>query len=457
MLIKLRKGLNIPMTGAPEPVIEQGPPIRSVALLGNDYTDLKPRLLVEAGDHVELGQPVFFDKRDIEVKFTAPGSGIVRSINRGARRALQSVIIDLDQTEHESAPAKVIYPEFAGSDPDSLPPQTIRAGLCTSGLWTAFRTRPYCKVPQSDSSPQAIFVTAIDTRPLAGSPALIVTQHEKTFSLGLQILTRLTPGHVHVCTDPHWNLAIKEGPQIRHTQFAGPHPAGLPGTHIHHLQPAGKGHTVWHIGYQDVIAIGKLFAAGTIWTRRTIALGGNGFSRPRLLTTRLGASITDLVSDELVTDSLTPNRIISGSVLDGRTAIGTEAYLGRYHAQVSAIHDAGKRKLFGWLGLFDGNYSFANRLARHQSQATLHEFTTAQFGRPTALIPIVAFDRILPMDILPVPLLRALLIGDTDQAQALGCLELDAEDLALCSFICPGKNDYGSALKINLKQIERDG
>lgn len=457
MLIKLSKGLDIPIAGAPDAIVEAGAPVQSVALLGNDYIGLKPRMLVEVGDKVELGQTLFIDKRDPAVQFTAPGSGIVSAINRGARRTLQSVVVDLTEPEKTHADKTVQYPELVGSDPASLAKDKICSALHNSGLWTAFRARPYCKVPQSDSSAQSIFVTAIDTRPLAGNPEPAVAEQLEAFSLGLNILKRLTRGPVNVCTGPEWSLPLNLDQQIRHIRFSGPHPAGLPGTHIHHLAPVSSEHTVWHIGYQDVIAFGVLFGSGKIWTNRTIALGGSSFARPRMITTRLGASINDLVRNEMAPDSATPQRLISGSVLEGRSATAAEAWLGRYHLQVSAVTDTGRRKLLGWLGLFDGNYSFASRISRSQRQASLHEFSTAQFGRPAALIPIHAFDRVMPMDMLPIPLLRALLTGDTDQAQALGCLELDAEDLALCSFVCPGKNDYGAALQLNLEQIERDG
>ncbi len=440
------------MMGAPEPVIEPGNPVRTVALLGHDYNGLKPKMLVEAGDQVTLGQPLFVDKHDPAVHFTAPGSGTVSAINRGARRALQSVVIELDELADSPPP----YAQLAKANPDSLAADDIRAALFTSGLWTAFRTRPFNKVPQSDSTPQAIFVTAIDTQPLAANPEQVVARYQDTFLSGLHLISRLSHGHVHVCTGPEWSLPVSENEQIKYTQFSGPHPAGLPGTHIHHLNPVGINNTVWHIGYQDVIAIGKLFTTGTIWTERTVALGGSSFTKPRMVTTRLGANIDDLVNGELTTDSA-PHRLLSGSVLNGRTATDTDAYLGRYHLQVSTLANTSKRKLFGWLGIFDGNYSFASRIARRQGHTTSHNFSTQQFGRPTALVPIDAFDRVIPMDILPVPLLRALLIRDTDQGQALGCLELDADDLALCSFVCPGKNDYGEALQLNLEQIERDG
>jgi len=453
--IKISKGLDIPIAGAPEPIIEAGNSVRSVAVLGSDYVGLKPRMLVQVGDQVRLGQPLFADKRDPEVMFTAPGSGIVTAVNRGARRALQSVVIDLDDSASESPS----YSELAGSDPDSLSPDKIHSALFTSGLWTAFRTRPYNKVPQSDSEPRSIFVTAIDTQPLAANPATVVAAHQEAYLHGLRIVGRLTAGPVYVCTAPEWNGPRGNSEQTRHVEFSGPHPAGLPGTHIHHLDPVGTDRTVWHIGYQDVIAIGKLFSEGRIHVERTVALGGESFVRPRLVTTRLGANIDDLVAGTLKQEDagVRPSRLISGSVLNGRTAAGSEAYLGRYHLQISAIPDGGQRSLFGWLGLFARSYSIAGLFKRRQGHMKLLPFSSSRKGRPTAMVPVDAFEHVIPMDILPVPLLRALLIRDTDQAQALGCLELDAEDLALCSFVCPGKIDYGTVLQINLDQIEREG
>jgi Na+-transporting NADH:ubiquinone oxidoreductase subunit A len=210
--------------------------------------------------------------------------------------------------------------------------------------------------------------------------------------------------------------------------------------------------TVWHLGYQDVIAMGMLFAEGRIWNERVVALTGPGFERPRLVMAYAGASIAELTAGEL--SETGGARVLSGSVLNGHTASGPGAFLGRYHAQVTALTERRERKLFGWL--LSGNYSFAGLLARRNGPAAKH-FSTALHGRTTALVPAQSFDKVLGLDLLAVPLLRALLIRDTDQAQKLGCLELDADDLALCTFVCPGKLDYGAALRANLEQIEREG
>ena len=445
--ILIRRGLNLPLAGLPDQAIASGNPVRSVAVQGTDFTGLKPRMLVEEGESVTLGQALFCDKRDPTVMYTAPVSGRVSQINRGARRALQSVVIEASETQSETSD----YRHLAALDPAAMSLDDLRAPLYTSGLWTAFRTRPYSKVPQSDSQPDAIFVTAIDTQPLSADPAVAVNNYADAFQQGLLVLGRLTTGPVYLCTAADWQGPVADS--VQHALFAGPHPAGLPGTHIHHLHPVNAERMVWHIGYQDVIAVGKLFGEGCLWAERVVALGGEGFTQPRLVLTRLGASINELADGELRTDGAL--RLISGSVLNGREAEGAGAWLGRYHQQVTALHEQGRRKLFGWFR--SGAYSFAGRLSGRNPEPGRQPITTAQHGRPAALIPIDAFEKVMPLDILAVPLLKALLIKDTDQAQRLGCLELAPEDMALCSFVCPGKNDYGAVLYENLRQIERDG
>lgn len=428
--------------------------MRSVAILGRDYTGLKPRMMVSEGDRVSLGDILFFDKRDPVVAYTAPGNGTVAAINRGERRALLSVVIEIDPSAEES----VHYPGLAGGSVDSLSDDLVREVLRSSGFWTAFRTRPFNRVPLSDSAPRSIFVTATDTNPLAPNPGAVIAGCESDFEAGLAVVARLTDGPVHLCTAEDWNGPNGNPDRVTTTAFSGPHPAGLVGTHIHHLDPVGPDRTVWHVGYQDVIAIGALFTSGRISTRRIVSLGGPAFTQPRLVSTRLGASIDELTAGELEQAGAAgpAPRVISGSVLSGRTASGPEAYLGRYHVQVSAIPAGGRRRLLDWLPFTADTFSFVPVFASRR-QKRLEELTDQSHGRQTALIPVESFEKIVPMDVTVTPLLHALLIKDTDKAQMLGCLELDSEDLALCSFVCPGKNDYGSVLSANLSQIEREG
>ncbi len=455
MQISAKKGLDSPIAGTPGTEIKDGRLVRSIAVLGRDYIGLKPRMQVQQGDRVTLGQPLFVDKRDPNVKFTAPGSGTVSAVHRGERRMLLSVVIDLDSDEKDDGS----FTKLANADVTVLPLQEIKQALFDSGFWTAFRTRPYSKIPQSDTAPRSIFVTATDTQPLAADPSVVVEAQGGAFTNGLRIIGRLTEGSGYVCTDANWNWPTGDGEQFKHVEFTGPHPAGLPGTHIHHLDPVSNVRMVWQIGYQDVIAIGKLFAEGKIFIERVVALGGAGFESPRLVRTRLGASIDELTAGELQLTGLKGDapRLISGSILSGRTGTGAEAYLGRYHLQVCAIPEVSGKRLFGWLGILSKAFSIAGLFKRRTRHSKLLPFSTSRNGQATAMIPIDAFDHVMPLDILTIPLLRALLVKDTDQGQALGCLELDADDLALCSFVCPGKNDYGSILQVNLEQIEREG
>ena len=443
----VNKGQDIPIAGAPVQLIEEGPRVSSVAMLGADYVGLRPTILVREGDRVKLGQALFTDRKRPGVTFTSPGCGIVSAINRGEKRTLLSIVVSLAGNEEENFTA---YPQDQLAQ---LQSHQVTENLCVSGLWTAFRTRPYSKVPLPGTPPSSIFVTAMDTNPLAAKAEVIIRAYRQDFVNGLTILSHLTAGQVFVCHEPEADIPRGDQHKIVMATFAGPHPAGLVGTHIHHLDPVSAKKTVWHLHYQDVIAIGKLFTTGRLWVERIIALAGPLVYRPRLIRIRLGASTDDLIGGE-VRD--VGQRLISGSVLSGRWVTEKESYLGRYHLQVSVIAEDRSREFLAWLVPTWGQYSattFFSRLFRNRT----YELTTALHGKPTAMVPLGTFERVMPLDILPTQLLRELLVGDTDMAQALGCLELDEEDLALCSFLCPSKCDYGAVLRSALTQIEKQG
>ena len=452
MLIRTKRGLDLPIAGAPEQSVHAGAPVGSVALLGPDYLGLKPTMQVQEGDRVKLGQPLFSDKNNPGVNFTSPGSGVVEAVNRGPRRVLQSVVIRLgaeDDTDRKH------FNQYDRGEFAQLSDAQVRENLLESGLWTALRTRPYSKVPLADGIPTALFVTAVDSSPLAADPGVVVGEFGEDFHDGLVILSRLFDGIVYVCKAPGSTMPVPQDERIVVAEFAGPHPSGLVGTHIHFLRPVSTTRNVWHVGYQDVIAIGKLFKSGELWVERIVSLAGPVVSRPRLLRTRLGANSEDLVRDELPDVEC---RVLSGSVLHGRRAAGWACFLGRYHQQVSVLREGRERELFGWIAPGMDKFSAANVfLSSLRRGAKLFDFTTSQHGSPRAMVPIGTYERVVPLDILPTQLLRALLVRDTDAAQTLGCLELDEEDLALCSFVCPSKYDYGPALRESLEQIEREG
>jgi Na+-transporting NADH:ubiquinone oxidoreductase subunit A len=444
MRFEIRKGLDLPLSGEPEQVIAEGPPVTSVALLGDDYPGLRPSLLVAVGDRVRLGQPLFTDRRRPQVRFTSPGAGIVRSINRGERRALQSVVVELRGDEREPFPS---HPRDSLAE---LPRARVAETLLASGLWTALRTRPYGKVPEPDGTPHSIFVTAVDTNPLAPSPEVIIDACRAEFVDGLRAISRLTDGPVFLCRSVDSDIPAGDPDRVVVAEFEGPHPAGLVGTHVHVLDPVGPRKTVWHVGYQDVIAIGRLLTSGRLWVERIVALAGPGVQRPRLLRTRLGANTRELVRGELREGE---SRILSGSVLSGRHALGPVSYLGRFHNQVCVLPEKPSGDFLGWLLWARDSCATGLRLSRRRRS---RDATTSLHGRPKTLFPLGTFERVVPLDILPTPLLRALLIRDIDMARALGCLELDEEDLALCSFLCPSKNEYGPLLRSVLAQIEKE-
>ncbi|TXI32169.1 MAG: Na(+)-translocating NADH-quinone reductase subunit A [Aquipseudomonas alcaligenes] len=445
-MIKIKRGLDLPLAGAPEQRIEPARAVRSVAVLGCDYHGMKPTMAVQVGDRVKLGQVLFSDKKNPGVHFTAPGAGVVSAIHRGEQRVLQSVVIDLEGDDAV---------EFARYDAAQLPaldPQAVRDNLQQSGLWTALRTRPFSKVPAVDAVPSSIFVTAIDTHPLAADPAVVIGERPADFANGLAVLARL--GKVHLCKASGVGLSGEVQANVQPHEFAGPHPAGLAGTHIHFIDPVSAGKSVWQIGYQDVIAIGALFSRGQLDVTRVVALGGPVVDKPRLLRTRLGASLEELTAGELQAGS---NRIISGSVLGGRTSRGAFAFLGRYHVQVSCLHEGRERELLHYLRAGVNKHSVLNIFVSKLMGGRKLAMDTSTNGSPRAMVPVGNYEAVMPLDILPTQLLRYLIVGDTEMAQKLGCLELDEEDLALCTYVCAGKYEYGPILRDNLARIEKEG
>jgi len=445
---RITKGLNVPITGEPDPTVIEGPKISRVALVASDYIGMKPTMLVAPGDTVKLGQPVFSDKKAEGVQYTAPAAGRVLEVNRGARRAFQSLVIEVDGDD------AVTFKALAADDIESVSREDVTQQLAESGLWTTLRTRPFSKIPSVGTVPHSIFVQAMDTNPLAADPAPLIRERERDFRFGLIALTKLTSGHVYVCRQPGQSFAGEDHAQVKAEEFEGPHPAGLPGTHIHMLDPVSLKKTVWTINYQDVMAIGQLMATGTLCTTRVISIAGPAVKQPQLVRTRVGASIEQLMDGRLLDGEV---RIVSGSLLNGRTAKGVDSYLGRYHLQVSAVIEGNQREFLGWVSPGQDRFSVRRVFTSALNTARKFPFTTSTGGSKRAMVPIGMYEQVMPLDIIPTVLLRSLIVGDTEQAQALGCLELDEEDLALCTFVCPGKYEYGPILRKRLTQIEVEG
>jgi Na+-transporting NADH:ubiquinone oxidoreductase subunit A len=446
-MITIKKGLDLPIAGAPSQVINDGKAITKVALLGEEYVGMRPTMHVRVGDEVKKAQVLFEDKKNLGVLFTSPVSGTVIEINRGEKRVLQSVVIEVAGDE------QITFDQFQASQLAGLDRNKVKTQLVESGLWTAFRTRPFSKVPAVDSTTQAIFVTAMDTSPLAADPLVVINEQSEAFVAGLDILSVLTEGKVYVCKN---GLSLPRSSQknVEEHVFEGPHPAGLAGTHMHFLYPVSVEHVAWSINYQDVIAVGKLFLTGELYVDRVVSVAGPVVNNPRLIRTILGADINQLVNNELMPGEV---RVISGSVLAGFHATGPRAYLGRYDVQVSVVREGREKELFGWA--MPGKYKFSvtRSFLGHIIKGQLYNMTTTTNGSDRAMVPIGNYEKVMPLDMEPTLLLRDLCAGDIDSAQRLGALELAEEDLALCTFVCPGKYEYGQLLRECLDKIEKEG
>ncbi|MGY6274660.1 Na(+)-translocating NADH-quinone reductase subunit A [Methylomonas sp. MgM2] len=449
MQFTIKKGLDLPITGGPEQQISDGNSVKSVAVLGGDYVGLKPKMMVAEGDKVKLGQVLFSDKKNPGVNITSPGAGVVSAINRGERRALLSVVIELKGKDQES------FASYKEGDLAGLSADQVKENLLASGLWTSFVTRPYGKVPAIDGTPSSIFVTAIDTRPLAADPSVIIRERASDFANGLTVISKLTNGKTYLCKAAGADVSGNGAVQV--AEFAGPHPAGLPSTHIHFIDPVNANKFVWHIDYQSVIAIGALFTTGKLNVERVVSLAGPTVKNPRLVRTRVGANLEDLVAGELHADA--ENRVISGSVLYGHQATGPVAFLGANCMQVSVLKEGREREFFGWIVPGQNKYSAMNVYvsSRDRQKGRLFPLTTDKNGSNRAIVPVGVYESVMPMDILATPLLKAIVVGDTDQAQLLGCLELDEEDVSLFTFVDPGKHDFAPVLRANLTKIEKEG
>ncbi|MES0491669.1 MAG: Na(+)-translocating NADH-quinone reductase subunit A [Leptospirales bacterium] len=446
-ILNIKKGLDLKIKGAPEQTISEGPSISKVAVMG-EYHFMKPTFQVKLGDQVKLGQVLFTDRNNTDIHYTSPGAGKVVEINRGDRRVFQSVVIEL------SGDAEITFEKYAADKLSSLSREQVQKNLLTSGLWTSIRNRPFSNVAKPDVEPTSMFITATDTHPHAPDPELIISENEQDFKNGVIALSRLTDGPTYVARAAGSKVPVVSGENIADVQVTGQHPAGNVGTHIHMIDPVERDHNIWHAGYQDVIAIGHLFTTGKISTDRVISVAGPAVNGANLIRTRRGASIDEIIAGRLAEGEI---RTVSGSLLTGHKAAGPMAYLGQYHNQVSALKEGRHRKLFGWLtprfDLFSVKKVFGSAL----TPGKVFDFDTNQNGGHRAMVPIGSYEKVMPLDILPTFLLRALLMHKLEDAENLGAMELDEEDLALCTFVSPGKDDFGIVLRENLMQIEKEG
>lgn len=455
----VRRGFDIRLAGAPE-ADGRAPETRipsRLALLGADYPGMRPTMRVRIGDSVSRGATLFEDKKTPGVRFAAPVAGRVAALHRGERRVFVSLVLELSPEERSGRGGTGRAPAgWTGRHPDALGDDAVRDLLLESGEWTAIRARPFGRVAHPERRPRAVFVSATDTAPLAPDPVAAVAGRETDLRWGVAALSRLTAGPVFVCSRRGRRLDVGEGERIRHEEFSGPHPAGTPGLHIHRLAPARRGAEAWHLDAQDLASIGRLFRAGAGDGFRVVTLGGPPVRRPGLLRVPLGASAGDLAAPDLEPGA--ERRVISGSLLAGRTAAGEETgYLGRYHRQVTVLDEDRRRRFLGWLAPGLGALSVSRGFLSALRPGRPSRLTTGMHGSRRAIVPVGAYERVMAFDIPPVMLLRALLMEDLGRAEELGVLELLEEDLGLLTFACPAKNDYAPALRRVLDALEKEG
>lgn len=437
---KLKKGLDIRLEGRAEKTIATYEKCSLYGVKPVDFPGLVPKLTVKEGDLVMAGSPLFQDKIRPEILFTSPVSGKVRSVVRGDRRMLLEVVIEKDKNE---------YIDFGKSDPSGLTGDEVKEKLLISGLWPSIRQRPYHVVANPADSPKAIFISGFDTSPLAPDYKYITDNLQiQLFKTGINALRKLTEGKIHLILNGRGEASetLKDAGGTEISYFSGPHPAGNVGVHIHHLDPVNKGEIVWFVNLQDVFTIGRLFEEGVYRNERIVALTGSEVRHPQYFKVISGASVSGMLSGNVGSGKL---RYISGNVLTGST-IGPEGYLGYYDSQVTVIPEGDYYEFFGWITPGANKFSFSRTFLSSILPSKTYKFDTNFHGGERAFVMTGQYEKVVPMDIFPMQLLKAILAEDIDLMENLGIYEIAEEDFALCEFICPSKIEIQSIVRKGL-------
>jgi Na+-transporting NADH:ubiquinone oxidoreductase subunit A len=444
--VRLKKGLDIRIKGEAEKVIATGVMSTIYGVKPVDFPGLTPKLNVKAGDKVLAGSPLFHDKIRQEIKFTSPVSGIVRSVSRGERRKLLEIVIEKEGDE---------FIDFGKADPSTLSREKVKETLLNSGLWPAVRQRPYHVVANPADLPKAIFISGFDTSPLAPDYNFIMDNSSVTFfKSGINALKKLSDGKINLVLNASVSSSeiLKKAADVDISHFSGPHPAGNVGVHIHHLNPVNKGEVVWVVNLQDVLAIGRLFEEGIYKHERIIALTGSEVLHPQYFKVRSGESVSGLVSNNVKKGNL---RYISGNVLTG-TQIVADGFLGYYDSQVTVIPEGDYYEFFGWMMPGINKFSFSKTFASSLLPKKSYSMDTNFHGGERAFVMTGQYEKVVPMDIYPMQLLKAILAEDIDMMENLGIYEIAEEDFALCEFICPSKIEIQSIVRKGLDLMMKE-
>lgn len=430
------------MKGTPSDEITSSILPEKVSISPKQFRGIKPKLIVREGDKVETGSPLFFDKLKPKVKWASPSSGVVTSIQYGARRVIENIEITVEDKEPD------LSKSYSSSQLNNSDRDTIINSILDACVFPLIRQRPFNKVANPDEIPRDIFISAYNTAPLSVDLFKIIQDNKDEFQAGLTALSKLTEGSVYLTSNKSM-----EFDNTTNVTISGPHPSGNVGIQIHHIKPINPGEVVWTVNAQHVITIGRLFQKGYYDPRCIVSIGGSGSSKPQTVEALVGSSIKSLLKDQLLDGFI---RIVSGDVLTGEK-VNTDDYLGYYDSSVTIINDNVKRPFLGMLAIGSSStkYSLTNTFL--STGATEFDFTTSQNGELRAIVPLNAWEKMLPMDILPNPLYRAILAQDIEEMEQLGIWECDDEDFALCSFACPSKIDVGRVIRDGLDLLESDG
>lgn len=443
-IVKLRKGLDIKLLGKPEQVIGTVPQNKTFAIKPVDFQGLTPKLVVKSGQLVKKGEVLFYDKYYPEIVFTSPVGGTVVSINRGERRRILEVVVKEDKNEDSIS--------FLKGDPLKMNPEEIKENILASGLWPFIKRRPYGIIARPHETPKNIFISAFDTAPLAPDYDFIVLGQEKDFQTGINALSRLTEGMVHLGTrKKKGNFDGIEN--VHYSVFEGAHPAGNVGVQIHHISPISKGDVIWTINPQDVIFIGRLFNNGALDMNKIVALTGSEVTKPCYYKMKVGSAISFLINKSV--ESENKYRIISGNVLTG-SEIESNNFLGFYDSQITVIPEGDQYEFMGWATLGMNKFSAGNTFFSKIFPQKAYKLDANMHGGERAFVMTGQYEKYLPMDILPVYLLKSIIVNDIDKMEQLGIYEVIEEDLALCEFACTSKIKVQDLLKKGIESIIRE-
>lgn len=446
-MTKLSRGYDIKLLGkAQESFLAVGRP----TLYAMKPTDVHgigpiPKLTVEVGSEVSAGDPLFYDKAHPDVQFCAPVSGEIVEVRRGDRRAITEVVILADSS--------VEYRKYDVPSAESASREDLVKTMCEAGVWVLIKQRPFNVLADPNVTPRDIFISCLDTAPLAADQNKVIEGRESAFQKGLDVLARLTDGEVHLGVGPGASDVYTKASGVKVHAFSGPHPAGNVGVQIHHISPIDKGDTVWTLGPQDVAIIGKLFTDGVYDPERVVAVAGDELKTTGYWKTRIGASISPVVASNIKHDNV---RYISGDVLSG-TRIQQDGFLGLYDDQVTVVEEGNKMEMFGWLLPTYKRPSRSRTFLSWMRPNKEYHVNTNNHGDERAYVVTGQYDAVVPMDVLPVYLVKSILYQDFEQMEGLGIYEVVEEDLALCEFVCTSKQPVQKILRSGLDYVRTEG